>query len=323
MSRSSTVVPLLLVYLVALAFAGSCAGDSADDRADDVSVGVDVTGEAVGLGDAPLEQDGLAEEGAGPAAPQAASGAFTALTYNVAGLPEGLSGSHPETNSPLISPHLNGYELVAVQEDFWYHPALASEAEHAYQSEPMWEEPKAADMGDGLNRFSAFPFQGHERVQWVTCSNDGGADCLTPKGFSVARHELAPGAFVDLYNLHADASSSEADMEARRQQYDQLFAAIEARSGDGAVMIMGDTNLKTKRPVDAVILEELFERFDDACGALACGSESIDRILLRSGPGLTLTPVSWEHPPAFVDGEGQKLSDHLPVAVGVDWSFTP
>ena len=31
------------------------------------------------------------------------------LVYNVAGLPEGLSGSHPEVNSPLISPKLNAY----------------------------------------------------------------------------------------------------------------------------------------------------------------------------------------------------------------------
>ena len=51
-------------------------------------------------------------------APSAASGSFTALTYNVAGLPEQISGSSPEANSPLISPLLNGYDLVLLQEDW-------------------------------------------------------------------------------------------------------------------------------------------------------------------------------------------------------------
>ncbi len=296
----------------------ACSGADADSSGSDGlgsgadALAADVSGETADL----VGSD--AEVGAPPA-----SGSFTALSYNVAGLPEGVSGSHPEANSPLISPLLNDYELVAVQEDFWYHPALAASAEHAHQSEPMWEEPKASDMGDGLNRFSDYPFVDHERVAWVTCSNDGGADCLTTKGFSVARHELAPGALLDVYNLHADASSSDADMEARRLQYEQLFAAIDARSADTALLIMGDTNLKTKRPVDAIILEELFSRFDDACETLACGSESIDRILLRDGGALSLTPTSWEHPGAFVDGSGQDLSDHLPVAVGVDWSYAP
>lgn len=46
------------------------------------------------------------------------SGTFTTLTYNVAGLPEGLSGSNPSVNTPLISPLLNAYDLVLVQEDW-------------------------------------------------------------------------------------------------------------------------------------------------------------------------------------------------------------
>ena len=48
----------------------------------------------------------------------APSGSFTALSYNVAGLPELISGSEPQTNSPLISPLLNAYDLVLVQESW-------------------------------------------------------------------------------------------------------------------------------------------------------------------------------------------------------------
>jgi hypothetical protein len=307
-----------LLFLLAMAGVVSCSAGEVDAQ--------DLAGQDAEFGDGVAEdgtalQDGLTE--VTDTVPTEATGTFTALTYNVAGLPEGVSGSHPAVNSPLISPLLNAYELVAVQEDFWYHPELSTDAEHAYQSPPMREEPKAADMGDGLNRFSVFPFEGHERVQWVTCSNDGGADCLTPKGFSFARHELAPGAFVDVYNLHADASSTDADMEARRQQYEQLLAFIDERSVARALMIMGDTNLKTKRPVDLIILEELFALFTDGCTALSCGDESIDRILLRDGGGLSLSPTSWEQPAAFVDAQGADLSDHRPVALGIDWTYTP
>lgn len=49
------------------------------------------------------------------------SGSFKALTYNVAGLPAPISGSEPATNSPLISPKLNDYDLVLLQED-WEDP---------------------------------------------------------------------------------------------------------------------------------------------------------------------------------------------------------
>src|SRR5688572_5820705 len=51
-----------------------------------------------------------------PIAPSA--GTIRFLTYNVAGLPEGVSKSHPAANTPLMSPLLNDFDLVVVQEDF-------------------------------------------------------------------------------------------------------------------------------------------------------------------------------------------------------------
>ena len=56
------------------------------------------------------------------------SGSFTALTYNVAGLPEGISGSNPETNMQMISPLLNAYDLVLIQEDFSLPPRIGFSA---------------------------------------------------------------------------------------------------------------------------------------------------------------------------------------------------
>ena len=48
-------------------------------------------------------------------------GTFTALTYNVAGLPDGINpDQHPLVNTPKISPRLNNYDVVNVREDFYY-----------------------------------------------------------------------------------------------------------------------------------------------------------------------------------------------------------
>jgi hypothetical protein len=60
---------------------------------------------------------------AGPKGPKppARRGTFTLLSYNVAGLPAQFSGSEPAVNMPLISPKLNAYDVVLVQED-WVDP---------------------------------------------------------------------------------------------------------------------------------------------------------------------------------------------------------
>ena len=57
------------------------------------------------------------------------------LSYNVAGLPAGISSSEPDVNTPIISPLLNDYDIVLVQEDFIYHRDLARDAEHTFHSE--------------------------------------------------------------------------------------------------------------------------------------------------------------------------------------------
>lgn len=80
-----------------------------------------------------LAVTGLATTGATPAA-AATSGTFNVLTYNVAGLPEGLSSGKPATNTPLISPRLGAYDIVNVQEDFNYHAALYAGDNHPYRT---------------------------------------------------------------------------------------------------------------------------------------------------------------------------------------------
>jgi len=248
-------------------------------------------------------------------------GEFALLTYNVAGLPQGISPSNPKKNIPLISPKLNKFDITLMQEDFVYHKELKSKANHPYQSQTQLDcSPHF--VTDGLNRFSRFPFEKLYRETWETCSNEKGNDCLAAKGFTLAKTEIAPKVFIDIYNLHLDSGGSPNDTEARRSQVAQLLKAISTYSFGNAVIIAGDLNLNTtRRPNDVEIFKTLLTGagLTDVCRSLSCGTELVDRVLFRNGDSLVLRAVSWGLDENFVDELGQDLSDHSAVNVCFRW----
>jgi hypothetical protein len=250
------------------------------------------------------------------------SGEVSFLTYNVAGLPDSLSGSSPANNIPQISPLLNTYDIVLVQEDFAYHDDVIDAVTHPYLSEEKVPQEKV--VNDGLNRMSNYAFDGLDRQEWETCSggiNDCSSDCLAEKGFSFARTELASGLSVDIYNHHADAGGCEADVAARRVQFTQLANYIEVNSLGRAVIVAGDTNLKGFTEDDEPILQEFLTStaMQDACRFLVCGQEEIDRFLFRSGEGVEVLPIGWEVAGEFVGSDNEDLSDHPAVHVDFSW----
>lgn len=248
-------------------------------------------------------------------------GSFELLTYNVAGLPEGLSSSHPEANHPLISPRLNAYDLVGVQEDFQYHELLVASLELPHQTEPT--SPGERAMGDGLAYLSRFELSNLEQVQWENCSGvfDGASDCLAEKGFNAVTVTLADGVSFELYNLHADAGGGDEDAAARAANFTQLTAHLKARAAGKAVIVVGDTNLKVERGEDATVLSNFLadNGLTDACRALKCPTESIDRVMFRSADALELTPTTWRFATEFVTDSGEQLSDHQAVHVSMSW----
>lgn len=247
------------------------------------------------------------------------------LTYNVAGLPEPLSQSTPEANHPLIAPLLDRYDLVLVQEDFWYHDLLESKASHRCRSVPMLQDPSLVAMTDGLSRFSRFPFSDFARFAWNECSGRFicASDCLAPKGFTRARTRLADGAEVDVYNLHMDAGSCQGDLRVRGAQVQQLLEELSAYSSGRAVVVAGDFNLSPDRPEDEEVLNRLLSQASlrGACREVECRDEGIDRVLYRSSAAVRLEPLRWQRPDDFVDGDGVDLSDHRPVAVQLGWQL--
>lgn len=253
-----------------------------------------------------------------PASP--ASGTLRVVTYNVAGLPEGISESHPVANLPVIGERLNRYDLALVQEDFAYAKALRTKLRLPYQSRPF-ERGERYDFGDGLSTFSRFPFTEPERTAWRSCNGFTGDyfDCLTPKGFTRTTVELGDAVSLDVYDVHLDAGYSDGDRAARSAQLDQLGAAILRYSPARAVLVGGDFNLNAD---ERSKLEHFAETtgLADACFSLRCPDGArIDRVLFRSAPEVLVKALRWRVAGGFLDSKGAPLSDHAPVAVDFEW----
>lgn len=288
-----------------------------------------------------------------------AQGEFTLLTYNVAGLPQEISTEQPGTNIPLISPKLEPYDIVLTQEDFdwWipeldvldfanYHERLRAGTTHPWAtgrhpgpaavgidgSDP--ERPMPL-VGDGNGILSRFPFDGADRVPWEHCfgsadSSDGGAaDCLAMKGFARATLTLAEGVQVDVYTVHAEAGRTATDSRMIAEDFALLAGYINSHSQGRPVIVAGDTNLHTQpghamQPIHGPIWDRFVDDVGlvDVCVVVACEQPgSIDKVAWRDGAGVTLAVHErrWEDE-IFVDGAGEDLSDHPPVAVDFSWT---
>lgn len=247
------------------------------------------------------------------------TGSFTALTYNVAGLPQGLSSSDPERFIPQISPKLNDYDLVLVQEDFSYNDLLTADITLPYLSEP--KTPEEELVNDGLNRFSTLPFTPVERTRWVACFGElqNASDCLAEKGFSVATHTLAESVELMVVNLHAEAGGGDEDREASADGFAQLAQRLAA--DDRALLVGGDTNLKPlEREQDA----RTMDAFLQATGLTEVeqrdpNKDHIDRWFIRSGPGVSLSASDWAIDTDMVSPDGDDLSDHPAIQVRIAW----
>jgi hypothetical protein len=265
-------------------------------------------------------------------------GEFTVLSYNVAGLPEGISQSNPVRYSDSIGKLVNEFDIVHVQEDFCYHQQLTRHIRHPYMTEPSGCVP----FGDGLNTFSRFLISGFKRIKWQHCN---GTDCLTPKGFSFSRILIAPGQNVDFYNVHCNAGSSYMDGLARRKNIGQLCNYIREHSDGQAVIIAGDTNCRYNDENDTI--REFFSLgFADVWIELARNNvvpemggpklkvcfpdpsgpecEPVDKIFYRSSASVQLTPLSYQHDdPRYYYTNGDPLSDHSPLFARFHFKVSP
>lgn len=329
---------ILLVGAVLVVAAMTACSSGSDDAGGDAAAGSSSTATTAKTGASAADWDGK----------------ITALTYNVAGLPEALSGSDPEVNTAQIGPKLNAYDLVLLQETWKtpdpnplaptrvYYEILEKASTHTYAA-PMPEQPlgknpdrPSALLADGLGILSNFRLGEVTRVPWDGCfggadtSDRGAADCLAFKGFVVTPITVGDGATIDVYDLHGEAGSSDEDQKLQADDYTQLAAYIAKHSKGHAVILGGDTNLHIEDDpenpqdvADAKIWSTFLEAtgLTDSCDPADCDdTPRIDKFAYRSGGGLEVGVVDRKvETKRFTDADGKQLSDHEALAVTFGW----
>ncbi len=286
-------------------------------------------------------------------ASRAIAAEFTVMTYNVRGLPplviEDRTAEIAAIAPLLEDVHTPGGAIVGIdsivllQELFFqdYYDTLTNPLTVSYPNKTAKDTSGPSGIGDGLNMLSDFTFTGFDRTQWTDCFGTNGAagsDCDTNKGYSFARYSI-DGLSVDIYNLHADAGQDADSQLARRNNIDQLIAAINTRSPAGtAFIVMGDTNsLYTRTPEDTIesiggntgatdvwvqlvnggVVPGAGAEINSGCDTDPAGSdcELIDKVIYRSGDTVTLQALNYEVPDEIFSDVNGDLSDHFPVLV--------
>ena len=276
---------------------------------------------------------------------QPISGQFSMLTYNVAGLPFGLtSAGWPRLPSMFeIGTRLNNFDIVNVQADVSFHPFLVAGTQFPDQTAPqvptlLW--PAGLPFSDGLNTFSAYDIEGQSRQAWSDCAQI----CITPKGFTYSRIHIPGGSSVDLYNVHVNAGEQFTNTDIA-----QLSTFIAATSAGRAVIVAGDfsqmysdAGQSLSEFATANGLTDAWVQVEyngttptDAPGcAYADTCEQPDKIFYRSATALDpgdpasspvrLTAVAYTNEGLnFLGGNGEDLSTHRPQSVTFAYTVAP
>ncbi len=264
-------------------------------------------------------------------------GEFSVLTYNIAGLPQGISAAKTLRKEAIaeIGEKIKPFDIVNVQEDFNYNNSFYSRNEHEYKTSHKGKIP----VGDGLNTLSHFPILSYHRIPWRHCS---GPDCWTVKGFSITQIQLAPGIIVDVYNVHANSSDVARATRARRENFRQLAKYINEHSEGKPLIVMGDFNahyaykrdnlyefIESTGLTDGWVnylrkneFPEIIPKFvAQHMLSLNNETESLDKIFFRDSENLKFQPKDYQvESVLFTNTKNQALSDHLAVSMQFEWA---
>ncbi len=204
---------------------------------------------------------------------------FNAVALNVDGLPEKVSVVTINSGGPLAEGTKTLSSLIAqkdwgfigLSEDFNFHTELMSSISHLYNSGThRGKVTGTSNNTDGLGLLCAkwYSFSNESWTSWNVSDGsllgnlqeDNGADELIDKGYRYYKVTIASGFDIDVYVLHMDAASRQADINARESQLKQLASAVKTNTGNNKrpVIILGDTNCRyTREKLKELLIDEI------------------------------------------------------------------
>lgn len=309
---------------------------------------------------------------------------FTAACLNVDGLPPTvkaggvvnvkLNPEGPQEEGTLQMSRLvaqKGWDFFGVSENFNYNTELMSEIGTYYSCgtyRGKVTDVALGDVGGFLNGKKWFDTDGLNLLWRSNISvadeawylwdkrngiTDAGSDQLIAKGFRYYSVRIASGLELDVYILHMDAETGEADNAAREVQMKQLVDMILASDNKRPILIMGDTNCRYTRdnlkgllfdPINADPRFEIHDpwidfprkgvmpsigdpsimvpgKFDGTNHDAFQTGEVVDKIFYINNSdarGVTLTARNYLQDTDFTWPDGSEISDHYPIVIEFD-----
>jgi len=258
---------------------------------------------------------------------------FTVAAYNVQARP---TFDDTTVKFQEISPLMNEWDLVAIQECFYNHEDLWEGADHPYKYFDNTIDHPFRLVNSGLSILHRIKDTSEaEHVEILHFSHSGDfQNWPASKGILMTRHEFGD-VTLDFYNTHMAAGRKERSQLGKRVQTRELIDFVQEHSPPEHVVIFaGDFNMRPVRAgepplddyshdLDGLDRNQLFDVIRKETGLIDVGEQlngpvynGVDHVLYRSGTTATLEPLSWKHDTeTFFAEDGTPLSDHEPIIV--------
>ncbi|MCJ1248676.1 hypothetical protein MMC30_005894 [Trapelia coarctata] len=201
------------------------------------------------------------------------------LLWNLWLLPSLLTDRHSHTRALTISPLLNDYDIVVLNEGFTNKKALLSHTNHPYRYIPPC--PRGRLVDSGLIFLSKYEIVGsgcekYERV--------AGIDRFAGKGIGFVTVKVEGHGHVQVFGTHMQAGASKSIQIARATQATQAgkFVAREKTADKEAVVILaGDLNMGPRQDATCEEFSVHYVDQEDAKARCAAYDEMVERSGLR------------------------------------------
>ena len=258
----------------------------------------------------------LAPLGAATPAPAPASSVLDVMTLNTWGLPYPVAAVSRKSRFPSINHYLAtaGVEIAGLQE-VWHGALGLLHLDGVTVSR--------AEGDSGLALVSSWPV---DDVQAHTYGEARGFDRFKSKGVLQARVDVPGTGPVWVFVTHLQCGTGDVNASIRAQQARELMSVVS--SAEGPAIVLGDFNWARNNALDESTWM-MMQAGGLADAATSLGNDQstylpwqqrYDRVYLRSGDGVDLSPALAWVVPYTVDsesGDPPVLSDHQPLRVRI------